>query len=182
MKPTDRPHPPGQAPTGKADLAEQFRVAVEASSPAFSVDLHAESLRGIRAQRWQNVVTPPPPLRLRRWHTATLAAAAAVLLALAMAALLAGRSRDKVMTKGPQPNPRATTTASLRPSFILSRLTGTATYVEPVKDRIDRAQRAFLSRGADRLHRYCLDQLRIFPSRPHGERPSDPGDGSGAAG
>src|SRR4051812_25838932 len=183
MKHADREHPPGQPPIGDAEVAERFRGAVETSSPTFSGGLHADVMRAVRAQRWQNVAAAPAPRGLRPWHIAALtAAAAAVAIAVAVTLLLAvGRFRDKSVVKRPQPAAHPLMVASRSP-FTLPRLTDAAVYVEPVKHRIDQTQRAILSRSADRLQRYCLDQIRIFPSRPRGDGSNEPGGVSPPAG
>jgi hypothetical protein len=169
---------------GGADPAGPFRAAMEVSSPAFSTELHARVMRTLETDRAREVDPSSARPRLRPWQFAALVAtAAAVAIAVAVALLLASRPQTDAIVKTHRAVlPATTTTADPRSPLALPRLGDALAYVDPVKARLDRAPRELLTRSADRLHRYCMDQLRILPLRPPRERSDSPAGATRAAG
>ena len=184
MKPAKRGHLPQPPALGDAEIAQHFRGALDASSPDFSAELHAQMMRELRARREREITESPRSRRLHPWHIVTLAATAAavVVLVAALAMLMVRREREPRIVKGPdavQHLPPATTaTSPLTPP----RLSDAVAYIDPLKTRIERAPRAFFFLSAGRLQHYCLNQLRIFPSRPQRDPPEEPPRGTPAAG
>ena len=183
MKPAKRNILLGSRHRATSNSTARLRNAVEASSPEFSTDLHAQVMRELSRRARKTSPASPPPLRLYPWHIAALAAAAAVVvLVVALVMLMAGRDREQRIVKGPDAVrhvPPATTSASpLTPPSLSDAMA----YVDPVKTRLERAPRAFFFHSADRLQHYCLNQLRIFPSRPQRNPAEEPASGSPSAG